>query len=117
MTTTDTQAEYLQVPATANERLSQLHAAYAAAKTESDEAAARLKVVTDGIKLELLNLAPEERKLALSGPDGPTLTLTHSRSARFDSTKFKREDPETYASYAKFSDSWTLKAVKGGASE
>lgn len=115
MTTTPIETEFLQVPATANERLSQLHAAYAAAKAESDEAAARLKVVTDGIKSELQALAPDEQKLALSGNDGPTLTLVYSETWRFDSTRFKKEQAEEYVRFAKKSGSWTLKAVKGGA--
>lgn len=116
MTTTN-DAQYLQVPSTANERLSQLHAAYASAKAESDEASARLKLITDGIKSELQTLAPGEEKLTLSGDDGPTMTLVCTSTARFDSTRFKREHPEEYVRYAKFSDSWTLKAIKGGASE
>jgi len=110
-------AQYLQVPATANERLSQLHAAYAAAKSESEEAAARLKLITDGIKSELQTLAPGEEKLTLSGDDGPTLTLVRSETWRFDSRRFKTEDPENYVRYATKGESWTLKAVKGGASE
>lgn len=117
MTTAPTDAQYLQVPATANERLSQLHAAYAEAKAESDAAAERLKVITDGVKHELQQLAPGEERLALSGPDGPTMTLVRSETWRFDSKRFKADDPENYVRYAKKSESWTLKAVKGGASE
>lgn len=111
MTTTD-EAQFLIIQAAATDRLAQLHAEYSDAKAEADAASARLKAITDGIKLELQTLAPDEQKLALNGPHGPTLNLVHSRTARFDSTKFKREDPETYARYAKFSDSWTLKTVK-----
>jgi hypothetical protein len=115
--TNETEAPYLQVPAAANERLSQLHAAYTAAKDEADAAAERLKIVNDGIKAELQRLAPGEPRLALSGPDGPPLTLVRSESWRVDSKKLKAEDPETYVRYAKKSESWTLKASKGGASE
>jgi hypothetical protein len=115
MTTDDSQ--YLQVPATANERLSQLHAAYPAAKAENEEAAARLKLITDGIKAELQTLAPGEERLALSGADGPTMTLVRSESWRVDAKKLKAQDPETYVRFATKSESWTLKATKGGASE
>lgn len=115
MTTTDT--EYVQIPAQASERLNQLHAAYADAKADADAASARLKAITDGIKLELQTLAPEQQRLALTGEDGPALSLTYSETWRFDSTRFKREDPETYVRYAKKSGSWTLKAAKGGGPE
>jgi hypothetical protein len=115
--TTETEAQYVQVPATASDRLAHFHALFAEAKATADAATERLDDIKAGIKAELMALAPEQQKIALSGPDGPTLTLSHSQTARFDSTKFKRDDPETYVRYAKFSDSWTLKVAKGGSSE
>lgn len=115
MTTAPTEDQFLTVESAATPRLSQLHAAYPEAKSRADAAAAELKAITDGIKLELQTLAPEEQKLALNGPDGPALTLVYSETWRFDSTRFKKEHAEEYVRYAKKSGSWTLKAVKGGA--
>lgn len=112
------QAEPAFVPVAANatERLAQLHASYAEAKAAADGAAERLADVKDAIKAELMALAPEgSTKIALTGPDGPTLTLVHAESWRVDSRKLKAEDPETYVRYAKKSESWTLAAAKGSA--
>lgn len=106
------------VAAAATERLSQLHAAYPAAKAEADAAAERLKGITDGIKAELAAAAPEGAlKIALTGSDGPALQLSYAETARFDSKRFKREDPETYVRYALFGGSWTLKPVRSGEPE
>lgn len=112
MTTTDT--EYLIVQPDGDTRLAQLHAQYADAKAAADAASATLKAITDAIKLELTQAAPEETKVALVSDNGPRMTLTYSETWRFDSTRFKREDPETYVRFAKKSGSWTLKAVAGG---
>ncbi len=102
--------EPLQVTAPPGSRLEQLHAAYPDAKAAADAAAATLKAITDGIKLELNQAAPEERRLELRGPAGPPLRLTYTETWRFDSKTFKAADPETYVRYAKKSGSWTLKA-------
>lgn len=101
-----------QVTAQPGTRLEQLQAAYADAKAAADEAASRLKVVTDGIKAELVAQAPEgQMKIGLSGVFGPALQLTYSESWRIDSTKLKAEDPVTYVRYAKKSGSWSLRVV------
>lgn len=93
-------------------RLEQLQAAYADAKAASDEAASRLKLVTDGIKAALVEAAPEgAAKIALAGGSGPAMQLTYAESWRVDATKLKAEDPVTYVRYAKKSGSWTLRAV------
>lgn len=113
-----TEPTFVQVPASATERLAALHASYADAKAQADAAAERLAAIKDGIKAELAALAPEgSTKIALLGSDGPPLTLVHSESWRVDARKLKAEDPETYVRYAKKSESWTLAAAKGGASE
>ncbi|MEP7738563.1 hypothetical protein ABKW28_12975 [Nocardioides sp. 31GB23] len=93
-------------------RLAQLHAAYPEAKAAADEANARLKDITDGIKTELFNAAPEgERKIELHSDGGRPLRLVHSESWRVDTARLKKESPETYVRYAKKSESWSLKAV------
>lgn len=102
----------------AGSRLEQLHAAYPAAKAKAEAAAAELKAITDGLKVELTAGAPEAHKIALVGEQGPPLSLVYSESWRVDARKLKAEDPETYVRYAKKSGSWTLKAVaQGGESE
>lgn len=101
----------VEVAATGNPRLEQLHAAYAELKARADAAAAELKTVTDALKLELTAAAgPEARKIALVGPDGPPLRLTYSETWRFDSKRLKAENPHTYVEYAVKGGSWTLKA-------
>lgn len=108
----------VRIPATANERLAQLHAAYDEAAAQYDAASSHFDAIKTGIKAELAALAPEgATRLALTGDHGPTLSLTHSESWRVDSRKLKAEDPETYVRFAKKSESWTLKVVSGGAPE
>lgn len=95
-------------------RLAQLHAAYPAAKAAADDAAEKLKAITDGIKLALSEAAPDQTRIDLRGGHGPALRLSYTETWRFDSKRFKAEDPETYVRYAKKSGSWALKAVAGG---
>lgn len=66
--------------------------------------------ITDAIKLELTQAAPEDRKIALVGNAGSTLRLTYVESWWIDSRKLKAEDPETYVQYARKSGTWTLRA-------
>lgn len=109
---------FVPVPAESSSRLSQLHAAYPAAKAAADAAAEQLKAITDGIKAELAAAAPEGAlKIALTGDDGPPMQLTYAESWRLDSKRLKREDPESYVRYAVKGGSWTLKQVKGGEPE
>lgn len=116
MTEQQTQT-YAQVGAETGSRLAQMHAAYADAKAEVEGAAERLKVITDAIKLELTNAAPDQARIELHGP-GPTLRLVYTTSWRVDAKKLKAEAPEIYVRYAKQTGSWTLKAAAaGGASE
>lgn len=99
------------IAAEAGSRLEQLQAAYPAAKAEADEAAARLKAITDGIKLELTQSAPEERRIVLaSSGASPAMHLTYTESWRVDTRKLKTEAPETYVQYAVKSGSWRLTA-------
>lgn len=111
--------EPLTVTAPVGSRLEQLQASYAEAKAQADEAAARLKVVTDGIKAELSAAIAEtgDRRVDLVGGPGPALTMTYAESWRVDAKKLKAEAPETYVRFAKKSSSWTLRLAKtaGGA--
>ena len=95
-------------------RLEQLQAEFASAKAAKDEAEARLKTITDGIKTELQTAVPNLTAIDLRGAEGvPTLELRYVESWRVDSTKLKREDPETYVRYAKKSGSWRLAEQRG----
>jgi hypothetical protein len=95
-------------------RLEQLHEAYAGAKAAAEEATTRLKAITDALKVELTQAAPEgASRIELVGEAGPRLRLTYSESWRLDSRQLKAEDPETYVRYAKKSGSWTLKEGGG----
>lgn len=106
-----------QVQPRSNSRLAQLHAEYAAAKAAADGANEKLKAITDAIKVELTNTDPNQRRFELvpaNGVEAPALRLTYTETWRFDSTKFKKDDPETYVRYAKKSGSWRLAAAKAG---
>lgn len=110
------EAQPRQVQPRANSRLAQLHAAYADAKATVDAAAEQLKAITDAIKLELTSVDAEERRFELVPANGVTarpLQLTYVESWRLDSTRMKREQPETYVQYAKKSGSWRLAEAKG----
>jgi hypothetical protein len=98
-------------------RLAQLHAAYPDAKAAADEAASRLKGITDAIKAELNAQAPDKSRLVLKSPHGPALALTYAESWRIDATRLKKENPLIYVTYAKKSGSWSLRAVRGGEGE
>lgn len=101
-----------QVPATTTRKLAQLHALYAERKAAADEATKQLKAVTDAIKIELTTAAPGQTRIELVGKNGPPLGLSYVETWRLDSTRLKREQPETYVLYAKQSGSWRL-AVLG----
>lgn len=95
-------------------RLEQLHAEYIEAKAQEKSATDRAKAATDALKLELNTAAPGATKVELEGTAGPRLTLGYVETWRFDSTRFKKDDPFTYVKYAKKSGSWTLRATKTG---
>ena len=98
-----------------DDRLAVLYAAYPEAKAEADEAAKRLRAITDGIKLELTTRAPEgTAKLELKGQGGTPLRLAWQVTRRFDTRLFQRDQPDVYDSYRKDSGSWVLAPIKGG---
>lgn len=104
------------VVAQAGTRLEQLHAEYATAKAAADEASARLKVVTDGIKAELVAAVPDTPRIELRaapGADVVPLQLTYVESWRVDAKRLKAENPETYVRYAVKGGSWRLAPARG----
>jgi hypothetical protein len=101
----------VQVAASSDPELAQLHMLYAKLKDDADAAAERFNVVKDAIKVKLNERDPEARRFALTGESGPTLTLSYTVSSRFDSRRFRKDEPEIFAAYQTESGSWTLKAV------
>lgn len=98
-----------------DDRLAVLYGAYPAAKAEADEAAKRLKAITDGIKLELTTQAPEgTAKLELRGPQGVPLALRWQVTRRFDSKAFQTAYPAEYDRFRTASGSWVLAPIKSG---
>lgn len=108
--------EPLVVAPPADTRLGQLHASWEQAKADADEAAERLKVITDGIKSELAEAAGDETRMELLGDNGPPLVLAYVESWRFDSKKLKTEDPATWVRYATKGGSWRLERKRAGKS-
>lgn len=94
-------------------KLAILQAAYVDAKAKAEAAAADLKAITDGIKYELGQAAPEQTRIELTGPAGPTLRLAYSERWTLDSKRMKAEDPLTYVRYAKKGGAWSLTKVGG----
>lgn len=112
--TPTTEPQIPTVTAEPGSRLEQLHEAYAGAKAAADETAKQLKAITDAIKLELTQAAPEgTAKVQLTG-SAPPLRLQWVESWRVDARRLKAEDPETYVRYAKKSGTWQLKTGSGG---
>lgn len=94
-------------------RLDDLLATYAQLKPQADETAARLKSVTDAIKVEMMALAPEARRIdvdhaALALP----LRLSYVESWTLDTKRLKAEDPATYVKYARKGGKWELRGQK-----
>jgi hypothetical protein len=101
------------VVAQGDTRLAQLQAAYLDAKADADDAAKKLKAITDGIKLELSQAAPDETRIELAAQgDAPGLRLAYSERWTLDSKRMKSEDPETYVRYARKGGAWTLTKVR-----
>lgn len=100
-----------------DDRLAALYGAYPAAKAEADEAAKRLKAITDGIKAELTAKAPDlaqTPKFELRGPGGTPLRLAWQITKRFNTKRFQAEQAAVYEAYREPSGSWVLAPIKGG---
>lgn len=100
-----------------DDRLAVLYAAYPSAKAEADEAAKRLKAITDGIKLELTSRAADltrTPKFEVRGAGGTPLRLAWQITRRFNTKRFQAEQAAVYESYREESGSWVLAPIKGG---
>lgn len=101
----------LTVTAPPDSRLAQLQALFVSTKAAADEATKQHKAITDAIKVELTALNENERRFELTpAGDCPTLRVTYTVSNRFDSTRFKRDQPAVYETYLKPTGSWSIKA-------
>lgn len=94
-------------------RLDDLLAMYAQLKPQADEMAARLKTVTDAIKVELMAAAPEARRIdvehtALAQP----LQLSYVESWSLDAKRLKAEVPEIYVQFARKGSRWELRGQR-----
>lgn len=93
-------------------RLEQLAAQYGEAKKLADASAKALKVITDGIKLELTNAAPGLEAIDLVSPLlARPLRMSSVTSWRVDTEKLKTQYTEVYARCAKESTAWKLAEV------
>ena len=94
-----------------DELLSQQHAARAAA----DEAAGRVKALTDRIKAELTLAHPGVAGFEIAGtPHRPPLTMSWVQTIRLDTRAMKEQEPETYVRFALFGGRWELRPARGG---
>jgi hypothetical protein len=91
-------------------RLAQLCAVYDIAKRAADDAAAALKVVTDGIKVEASAAVPGGTDFTIvSGALDHPLTLQLVQSQRVDTALLRTMLGEKYHSVCKPSSAWVLK--------
>lgn len=105
---TDIETTRADVPA--GSRLEDLLAAYALLKPQADEAASRLKTVTDGIKAELMAAAPKARRVDVDHPAlAQPLRLSYVEGWTLDSKRLKAESPAVYVAYARQGGKWELR--------
>lgn len=94
-------------------RLDALAAAYAQAKPAADAAAARLKEITDAIKVELTTAAPGSTQVDLHSSElERPLRLSARTSWRLDTNRLKAEAPNLYVRFAERRTVWDLRAVR-----
>lgn len=94
-------------------RLDALLGVYADVKAAADDAAAQLKVVTDGIKSELSLAHPDAPAVDVRHPLLATpLRLSYVERWTVDTTRLKTEDPETYVRFARKGGTWQLRGIK-----
>ena len=94
--------------------LEDLLAAEAAAEAAASEAADRLKSKRDQIKAELTQAHPGIELFRIAGsPHRPAKNLTWVNTVRLDTSRLKREQPETYVEYAEFGGKWVLSRARG----
>ena len=93
-------------------RLDDLLATYAHLKPAADEAAARLKTVTDAIKAELASAAPDAQRIEVAHEALPNaLRLMYVERWSLDTKRLKAERPEVYVNFARKDGRWELRSA------
>lgn len=93
-------------------RLGQLLAQYDLAKAEAKKAEEALKAITDGIKAELIAVAPDAKTIDVASKHlARALRLNAVTSTSVDSARLKVEQPLVFAQFSKSSTSWRLAQV------
>lgn len=102
------------VTAQPGSRLEELLASYEPAKAAAEEAAERFRAVTDAIKAETAAACPDgTTRASLAGAPGlPRLKMTWLTPWRFDSKRFREEQPAMYVKYEKQGGFWEIRQVK-----
>lgn len=91
-------------------RLDQLTAEWARVKPAVDAGQARLKEITDAIKVELANQRPDsEDTRLLSSHVAGSLRFYAKPTTRLDTTKLKADLPAVYEAYVKRGTAWELR--------
>jgi len=102
-----------QVSAQPGSRLEELLASYESAKAAAEEAASRFEAIKDAIKAETTAACPEgTTRASITGTPGlPKLKLAWMTPYRFDSKRFKEEQPEMYVRYEKKIGFWEIRKI------
>jgi hypothetical protein len=92
-------------------RLQELQASYESAKAAKEEAVARFDAITGALKAEMAAAAPQKSTDVMldSAPGLPRLRLKWMRPYRFDSKRFKAENPALYVRYEVRGGHWDLR--------
>jgi hypothetical protein len=104
----------VSVTAQPGSRLEQLLAVYDDEKAAAAEAAERFKAVTDALKAEMAAAVPPgtEDMTLIGAAHLPRLRLSWRRPWRFDSDKFREENPYLFVKYSKQGGHWELRAMQ-----
>lgn len=97
--------------------LEEYHAEYADAKAAADAAKTRLDAIVEKLKVELTQALADSRRIVVRSPGQVPIGLTYVEANRFNSKRFKEENPSVYKHYVEPSGSWRLAQVKGGEEE
>lgn len=110
MTHPDPRITYL-LDAAPGSRLEELQAGYESAKASFEDAKARFEALTTALKNELAAAAPEGSTDVLlnSAPGLPRLRMKWLRPYRFDSKRFRAENPAMYVRYEVRGGHWEIR--------
>jgi hypothetical protein len=103
----------VQLTAVPGSRLEELHASYDIVKAQYEDAKARYDALTAALKNEMAATAPAgSTDITLTGAPGlPRLRLRWLRPYRFDSKRFKADNPYLYVQYEKRGGHYDLRAA------